>query len=59
MNRTQALRLALDCRLAVEANLAEMYGATHPSARNANKRRTDLHTAIETLQQPEQTRMKL
>lgn len=65
MTRPRAIAIAIACieheikRLAVEANLHEVYGLTSPGAIKASQRRAQLRTAIETLQQPEQTRMKL
>lgn len=65
MTRKQALRMAQECiereirRVAVEANMADVCGATYPAAVAASKRRKTLYDAIATLQQPEQIRMKL
>jgi len=65
VNRSRAIRLALECieaeikRLAVEANLHEVYGLASPGAMQASRRRQELRAVITTLQLPEQQRMKL
>ncbi len=55
MDETTALNLAIECvnkeirRLAVDANLAERFGATFPYAVRASKRRSQLRQALELL----------
>lgn len=57
MTRARALTLALQClaaeckRLAVQANLHDVYHADTPATVAASKRRADLRRAIETLSQ--------
>ena len=57
MKPTRALKLAIEAmkhehhRFAVDANLAEFYGADYPEAINALKKRKELQEAILLLEQ--------
>ena len=56
MNRTNAIKYALECmarelqRVAVDANLHDIYKMTTPSARNASRRRRKIIEAMEILE---------
>jgi hypothetical protein len=65
MNRARATALAIRCieaeikRLAVNANLEDMYHSGIPICVEASKRRRDLREAIAVLKELVQARMKL
>jgi hypothetical protein len=65
VTRARATTIAIACiereikRLAVAANLHDLYGARHPAAVQASQRRQELWAAIEMHRLPEQTRMQL
>lgn len=65
MNRARATALAIQCieaeikALAVQANLEDAYHSGIPACVQASKRRKELRAAIEALQEPKQTSMKL
>ena len=65
MNRSRATQIAIQCieaeikRLAVNANLHDLMHADTPVCVKASERRKELRAAIEALQEPSQTRMKL
>jgi hypothetical protein len=46
-------------RLAVQANLHDVYHADAPACVEASRRRRELRAAMNTLKEPEQMRMKL
>ena len=65
MTRDRATTIAIACieheikRLAVEANMHDLAGATYPAAIQASQRRQELRAAIAALKLPEQQRMEL
>lgn len=60
MNHRRAVALAIDCiereikRLAVNANLADMYHNDAPMCVEASRKRKELREAIAALRQPQQ-----
>ena len=65
MRQNRAMQIAIACieqeirRIAVEANMADQYGAAYPAAIKASARRRELRAAIVALREPAQTRMRI